>query len=397
MNPGAFRPSQAPFGSSADGGQAYLGGAQKRVLSTLSESLSKPGTLTLLIAPPGYGKSTLIEILLRDLGEFKFWSTVSGSHTDPGEFLRAVILGFGFEECLGSVQQLRPVLEAFLAHQWHRGDVPALVVDDAQELAPEVFKELRWLAALKGDDEASLSIMLSGLPGLDHVVHKHALESAVSGRVQTIELKALSEADTGAYIRHRLANAEIAGARGLFDESAVSLIYRYTGGVPALINVLCQSAMNCSTAVGKHVTHETVLSALSHLHQLPHSGPGSNAAKGGQRDVADRDAGRGRLVATGSDGIVIDYRIVKERVLIGRRPDNDLQLNSPGASRYHALMLLDPGGWLLIDLHSRNGTNVNSRGGQQHRLADGDTIQIAGWTIQCFLDPLPGSHQQGVD
>jgi general secretion pathway protein A len=309
-----------------------------------------------------------------------------------------VILGFGFEECLGTAQQLRPVLEAFLAHRWQRGDVPALVVDDAQELAPEVFQELRWLAALKGDEEASLSIVLSGLPGLDRLVREHALESTVSGRVQKIELKALSEADTGAYIRQRLANAGIAGARGLFDGSAVSLIYRYTGGVPALINALCQSAMNCATtATGGCVTHETVLSALSDLHTPLQPGIGSDVALGGRRDMPDRDIERGRLVATSSDGMVIDHRIVKQRVLIGRRPDNDLQLNSPGASRYHALMMLDPDGWLLIDLHSRNGTYVNTRGAQQHRLADGDIIEIAGWKIRCLLDPPPDNHERGVE
>jgi type II secretory pathway predicted ATPase ExeA len=398
MSPGALRLSPTPFDPGADSGPVYVGAAQQKTLFAIAKSLSRPNTLTLLVAPPGYGKSALIDRLLGDLGEFKFWSAVRGPRTAPAEFLRAVVLGFGFEECSGTRDQLRHVLEAFLTHQWQRGDIPALIVDDAQQLTPQLFEELCWLAALKGDKQASLSILLSGSSSLDRVVHEQAMESLFSGRIQTVQIQAFDEADTGAYISHRLANAGLANASELFDEPAVSLVYRYTGGVPALINTLCQSAMACAAAAGQEQVMKTaVVNALGQLHQVVESGLDLDDAQEGRREMANSGPELGRLIVTKGDETLTDYRIAKERVLIGRRPDSDLQLNSPGASRYHALMVLDRDGWLLIDLHSRNGTYVNQRSAQQHRLASGDVIQIADLNIQCLHELAPKVQQDNLN
>jgi general secretion pathway protein A len=393
----SFRLTRAPFEPCSDPVQVYVGAPYRGALGTVKQVLSEHDTLVLLVAPGGYGKTALIDRLLADLDQDLLWSRVRDCGRDPVEFLRAVVLGFGFEECPASHHQIRHILEVFLTHQW-RGQVPALIVEDAQDLELSVLEELRWLAALKVDDHAALNVVLSGRSELDDVLASPILEPLAARRLQRVEIQALGESETHAYIRHRLASGGAPESDKVFDEPAVSLIYRYTGGVPGRVNSLCKAVMIDAAAAGQStVTTAEVIETLVKLHCVVDSGVAGKDDADGQSDEANKHNELGRLVVMRDAEPVCEYVIQRERVLIGRREDNDLQLNSHGVSRYHALMLLDPEGWLLIDLHSLNGTYVNSRRAHQHRLLNGDTIRIADLQIRCFHEQTPGLPQGSYD
>src|SRR5690606_19463823 len=211
-------------------------------------------------------------------------------------------------------------------------------------------------------------------------------------------LAALSPDDTRGYILHRL---EVAGSSGreIFAADCHPLIYRYTGGVPRLINTLCETAMMAAfTSDRDQVTLADVEAAIDELgwqefsdrpKGLGHDndaavdtgrfrrGPGLyvGPADGGSGDPATRPA-MARLVVVAEGKTVGELPLYMGRTIIGRTPDNDLQIDSRFVSRHHCQIITRADTCVVEDLNSTNGIVVKSRRVRRHNLNDGDVITI---------------------
>jgi type II secretory pathway predicted ATPase ExeA len=415
-----FRLARAPFEACSDVDQVYVGKEYQPALGTLSRALASTNTLTLVTGAAGSGKSTLIGRVLADLDQETRWSLVRGCWTDPADFLRAVALGFGLEEPTATQQKLRQILEVLLTHQGKRKQTPALIVEDAQNLKPMVLEEICWLASLKTDEHSALNVVLAGLPELVRIVEAPAMHSLADRRRLLVDIRALSVEDTGEYICHRLASAGSMHARLTFDDAAVALIHRLTGGIPGLVNTLCETAMVCASAAGQaRVTAPIVEDAANKLHRVSEAtgavrvqglrSTDTKAMKGAKAVAVKAETARklpeeprldeelGRLLVTYEGKLVLEHRITTSRVMIGRSPENDVHLDVRGVSRYHAMLLLTPDGWRLIDLQSLNGTFVDAEPVRQRQITNNDVIQLAGLHIRCLRKTTPRALPSAIE
>lgn len=396
----SFRLSRAPFSAGDDPASAYLCDDHQRVLASLQGVLSNPerDVLVLLTAPDGFGKSTLLGRLLAETGSTRLCSQVRGRWSEPAEFLRAVVLGFGFDECTASHAQLRHILDVFLRHQSGHRNPPVLVIEDAQNLKPQVLAEVQWLAAVTAGERPALDMVLSGPPGLERIVAAPAMGLLAARRRHVVQIRALGENETCAYIRHRLKQAGALDGELLFTADAVKRVYRHTGGIPGLINTLCETAMSCAGAAGQpRIDVDMVESAAGKLQTVSEAGARLVQGTRGTDSRVVKNKELGHLVICREDEYLSDYSIQQERVLLGRKPDNDLCLEGDAVSAHHALLLLDADGWLLIDLQSTNGTYVGKQRVRQHRLIEGEVFRIADLHLRCQQLYVPERRRPAPD
>ena len=157
---------------------------------------------------------------------------------------------FGFKPFDKKKVELLDMLNMFLIEQYSTGKKVILVVDEAQNLTEKVLEEVRLLSGIETQKEKVLRIIFAGQPELKETLASPSLKQLVQRVRLRFHLGPLDRTDTRAYIEHRLAVAG-RGDGKLFADDVYPLIYRYTGGVPRLINTLCDSALLVAFADGK--------------------------------------------------------------------------------------------------------------------------------------------------
>jgi hypothetical protein len=156
-------------------------------------------------------------------------------------------------------------------------------------------------------------------------------------------------------------------------------VFRYTGGVPRLINVLCDTALLCAFAEERTTVNEALVkAAVEELQWVEFS----ERVREQERHVestgrfADAAGHVGRLEILYKDKLVAEFRLPKGRAIIGRTSDNDVQIQSRFVSRHHAQVVSDQAQSVVEDLNSTNGVFIRSQRVKQQVLSDGDIIQI---------------------
>lgn len=191
----------------------------------------------------GTGKTTLLRTLLSQLDPVKYRSALIFNPCMSGEQLLASICR---EFCIEPAERnsfgYLDALNLFLLEQHTAGHTVVLVIDEAQNLAPEVLEQVRMISNLETEQDKLIQIILAGQPELDDVLKRHDLRQLSQRITVRCRLTAMGLQDTVDYISHRL---KISGCRipGLFSRKAVKRIFRYSKGIPRLINVTCEQAL----------------------------------------------------------------------------------------------------------------------------------------------------------
>jgi pSer/pThr/pTyr-binding forkhead associated (FHA) protein len=179
------------------------------------------------------------------------------------------------------------------------------------------------------------------------------------------------------YISHRLA---VGGHKGdsLFDDSALDIIYRYTGGVPRLINTLCDTALLCAFADNKHsVGTDEIMAAIDELDWQEHESTTGRYKKLQQLTARRVDDTAVTRIEVRTDGEQVSLQtLAPGRVIVGRSPDNEIYIQSKFVSRHHAQIVSDEDGCVIEDLNSTNGLFLGEQQIKKHRLRDGDIVTI---------------------
>jgi putative secretion ATPase (PEP-CTERM system associated) len=326
----------------------------------------------------GSGKTTLIESFLAELPEEVVLAQINQTQLSPVEFLQAVLVEFGFKPFRHKKIELLATLKDFMIEQYAAGKTLLLVIDEAQNLSRRVLEELRMLSGIESQKDKLLRIILAGQPELAQKLDSPKLEQ-LSQRVRLrFHLSALSKRETRDYIEHRL---EVAGAKGrkLIEDDAHDLIFRYSGGIPRLTNILCDTAMLCAFAEEKRVvTPELIKAAVEELHWVPYAerrtANGSTVDRTGEFEP--HVAHLARFDVLFRDQVVSDFPVSLGRAIIGRTAENDLQIRSKFVSRHHAQIVTTFESCTVEDLNSTNGIFVHSRRVKHHELVEGDVVQI---------------------
>ncbi len=237
-----FQLQEHPFRLTPDFDFFYMSRGHARAKAYLDYTVVSRDGFAVITGEIGAGKTTLLNKLISELGTNTVLAHISQTQLDEFEFLQAVVSAFGLEIAGASKVELMNRLRAFLLRQLESDRRVVLAVDEAQNLSYGVLEEVRMLSGIESDKTKLISVILMGQPELERVINAPQLEQ-LSQRVRLrFHLTPLTDEETQDYIRHRLQVAR-SPRLDLFEEEAYDVIRYYAGGIPRLINTLCDMAL----------------------------------------------------------------------------------------------------------------------------------------------------------
>jgi general secretion pathway protein A len=389
-----FKLKELPFRLSPDPQFLYLSKQHARAKAYMESTVWFTDGFVVITGEIGSGKTTLIESFLKEIPADVVVAQINQTQVTSTDFLQAVLVQFGFSPFKMRKAELISTINNFLVEQHAAGRKVLLIVDEAQNLEPRVLEEIRLLSGVETTKEKVLRIILAGQPELNATLNSPRLEQLTQRVRLRFHLSTLSESETRAYIEHRL---EVAGAgdREIFAPDTFPEIFRYTGGVPRLINTLCDTAMMAAFTENRgSVRRADVASAIGELRWPPYAArpqaaaPAPESVSGVHPAVpapppaapAAQQAAPAELV--GKLLVATDGRTVQEiplrigRLIVGRTPDNDVHIDSRFVSRHHCQIITTAHSCVIEDLNSTNGIYVKSARVRRHYLNDGDVVLI---------------------
>ena len=243
--------TDSPFSLAADPAFFYESGSHRATLDALKQSLAHKQPFTIVTGAHGSGKTMICRTFIDRLDVRSFSSYLAAPVTSFAELLQTMLSDLGVvskDAATGgrlaalSAHRLLGVLHDFLLSLVSIGATAVLIIDEAHHLPGELLEEIRLLANLETDDGTLLRIVLVGRPDLlDRFGDEEtlALDQRISHRA---ELSALTRDEVDGYIAHRVAVAS-PRSRVTFQRRAVDAVHTVTGGVPRLVNQLCDHAL----------------------------------------------------------------------------------------------------------------------------------------------------------
>jgi general secretion pathway protein A len=190
----------------------------------------------------GAGKTTLCRALLEQLDENYSTALILNPVLSGDELMKAIATEYGLEVKGKDRLETIATISDFLLRQTLAGRETVLIVDEAQNLTEDLLEEVRLISNIETDDRKLLQIVLMGQPELRDRLNSHRLRQLRQRITVRYHLNPLTRAEVGQYIRHRLALAG-AGGTPVFTPPAVWRVFRYSGGIPRLINAVCDKAL----------------------------------------------------------------------------------------------------------------------------------------------------------
>ena len=266
-----FGLSQAPFNITPDPTFLYLTVSHREGLAQLSYGIRARKGFVVLTGEVGTGKTTLIHALLNDLNGSVHTALIFSAIVSPADLLRTVCEEFGLIEPKRPLQEMHDYLVSlneFLLGSYRKGKNCALIIDESQNLSAEVLETIRLLSNFETSKEKLLQILLVGQPELAVRLNSPELRQLKQRVMLRHHLRALSLQECWEYVMHRLKVA--GGDRSILAPSALETIYSYSGGIPRVINVLCDNALLMGYAIGrKEIDAEIIREVAEDLNITP--------------------------------------------------------------------------------------------------------------------------------
>ena len=257
-----------PFSLIPDPSFLHFSDKHKVAYSLLEYGLHEQSGLTVITGEVGSGKTTLIRHLLSEIDQSELAiGLINNTHASLGDLTQWVALAFGIaHEDKDKVTLFRDVQDYLIA-EWAGGKRAVLIVDEAQNMDKETLEELRLYTNINADGEQFLQIVLVGQPELRDILRAPELAQMAQRVSVEYHIEPLGWQDTANYIRHRLATASneesVEAASHIFDSVAIAVIFYFSGGVPRLINTLCDFALVHAYAMGlQTINHSIALEVI---------------------------------------------------------------------------------------------------------------------------------------
>lgn len=236
-----FGLKEKPFSLLPDPDFLFMSSKHSLALSILEYSLAGQAGFCAITGDIGSGKTTLIRMLLRRIGRDVTLGLISNTHSGLTDITAWALAAFGRGTNAQSDAEIYQELMQFLIGEYGAGRRCILIVDEAQNLTVEALEELRLISNINADKDLLLQIILVGQPELLVKLKSPELAQFAQRISISYHLTPLSYLDTRRYIRHRL---QIAGAdRPVFSDAAIGAVQYFSGGVPRVINAICDMSM----------------------------------------------------------------------------------------------------------------------------------------------------------
>ncbi|MCP5178813.1 MAG: AAA family ATPase [Pseudomonadales bacterium] len=235
--------TRPPFDNIPDPGFLYLSPQHERVLSVLKYALLSRTGFCVITGNVGAGKTTLVRSILYDLGRSTVVGLVSNTQCDSfEELMRWILLSFNLEYRNKDKVEMYDDLVQFLIRQNEKGNFVTLIIDEAQHLDMRVLEQLRMLSNVNTERGQLLQIVLVGQPELSDLLRKPEIQQFAQRISYDHFLGPLESAEiTERYVRHRL--SAVSDRDDIFEPNTYALIHKASGGIPRLINMICDTSL----------------------------------------------------------------------------------------------------------------------------------------------------------
>ena len=306
---------QEPFSLAPDPRYLFMSKRHREALAHLLYGVSGGGGFVLLSGEIGAGKTTVCRCFLEQIPKRCNVAYVFNPKLTVPELLKTICEEFRIptpDETRGppSVKAYVDPLNDFLLKTHAVGQNNVLIIDEAQLLSVDVLEQLRLLTNLETSERKLLQIVLIGQPELRTMLERPELEQLAQRVIARFHLKALSEAETQQYIKHRLSVAGLTRAVP-FDRKALERIHQIARGVPRRINLLCDRALLGAYAHGKQTIDTPMVErAAREVFGKPEAGafrasrPGDVPPSGRRRSAAATARGR-RVPLWATGGLLV--------------------------------------------------------------------------------------------
>jgi general secretion pathway protein A len=244
MYEGYFGLHEKPFAITPDPRYLYLSARHGEALAHLVYGLNEAGGFIQLTGEVGTGKTTTIRSVLARAPKNAEIALIINPRMSSVEFVQTICeeLGLGLpDDAEGNLKEMVDILNRYLLRAHAAGKRVVLIVDEAQNLATEVLEQVRLLTNLETESQKLLQIILIGQPELRELLDRNELRQLAQRITARYHLDPLSTDETAGYVRHRL---RVAGATSeIFSNAGLREVHRVSGGIPRVINVICDRAL----------------------------------------------------------------------------------------------------------------------------------------------------------
>lgn len=314
-----------PFAITPDPAFLYLSGHHRDALGHLLYGTGEHGGFVQLTGEVGTGKTTLIRALLEQEQPELDVALCLNPQLTVREFVAEVADELGVDRAGSDDSSLKSLIDALNQHllETHAaGRRTVLIVDEAQNLSADVLEQLRLLTNLETHTHKLMRIILVGQPELESLLRRSDLRQLAQRITARYHLRAFNRAETAAYIRHRL--RVVGGNSEIFSDRACHAVYAQSGGIPRLINTVCERALMGGYSTGRWridapLVRRAAREALPRADQPP------------PRRPAWHLAGVGALMIAGAIGFGLHYGL-EQFVLVAKASEPD---PSPSQTQSH--------------------------------------------------------------
>jgi len=257
---------EKPFSILPDPDLIYWGRMHTMAFTMLEFGIMNNAGFTVITGEIGSGKTTLLRYLLRRITPSVTVGLISSSPQGRHELLQMILMALdqSFE---GDYPVLFKRLQDFLYGQYANGRRTILIIDEAQNLEPDALEHLRMLSNINADKFQILQLILVGQPQLREMLMSPKLHQFAQRISSDFHLSPLDPNEVAKYIAFRL--EAVGSRRPLFTAEACALIAKASGGIPRMINVLCDTALvygfaGDSKVVGQEIVRQVIADKQQH-------------------------------------------------------------------------------------------------------------------------------------
>jgi general secretion pathway protein A len=286
-----FGLARNPFEISPDPYFLFATARHNEALASIVHGVLRYKGFIVVTGEVGTGKTLLVRCLLELLRQRNIASAnVFNPCLSPLEFLRYIVGDFGIKTANQDKGSLLLELNNYLIARFRKNVTTVLIVDEAQLLEPELLEEIRLLTNLETSQQKLLQIVLVGQPELDQKMDSADLRQLKQRTALRCQLEPLQEEETKSYIIRRLQRAGAnSHATTMFPAETIASVYRYSRGIPRLINTVCENAMIATYAEKAHAVRPEVIDEVAkdlRLNVLSRPPVAAPVVTNGQRAIA---------------------------------------------------------------------------------------------------------------
>jgi len=256
---------EKPFSVTADPGFLYLSKKHKEAICHMQYGIQERMGFMEITGEIGAGKTTVCKALLNQLDQHTKTAFILNGNLSETQLLQAIIEDFGIQVKNKNKITMLNELNKFLLEQLGHKNNAVLIIDEAQNLKPSLLEHIRLLSNLETEKEKLLQIILVGQPELKEKLASRELKQLKQRIAIRYHISPLSGNEAGHYIAHRL---HVAGSDNgeIFQKDALEEIFKFSGGIPRLINILCDKSLLAGyTADKKTIGLDTVKKCVKEI------------------------------------------------------------------------------------------------------------------------------------